>query len=302
MSNMFEPFKNNLCSKYAEKMISIKLTSACNAKCSFCVDKGGYDAARIDVAAIADAANKLTEYNTVIITGGEPLIHFEELVELLNKIRPVKTKIILNTNGWLLTSLKVLKLNGLIDELQISIHHPNNQLNAMIFGFDKIDYQFFDTLKCILKPAKFNISINTTLNKTLSLLPDNNPEKRITELEELAYHIGANKLRLTELKKVDHDQFVDAKIFFPNESFVKKSSKDLITKGCTYYYTTENGVEVSVKRLCKYAKGKDAKAFSCCFIDTNGQKKINVDTKDTFKVVYSDGSVYDDWIFDKDKI
>ena len=36
------PYSGNLCSRYAEKMISIKLTSECNAKCSFCVDRGGY--------------------------------------------------------------------------------------------------------------------------------------------------------------------------------------------------------------------------------------------------------------------
>ena len=36
------PYSKNLCSRNAEKMISIKLTSICNARCSFCVDRGGY--------------------------------------------------------------------------------------------------------------------------------------------------------------------------------------------------------------------------------------------------------------------
>jgi len=64
----------------------------------------------------------------------------------------------------------------------------------------------------------------------------------------------------------------------------------------TYYYS-QNGVEVSVKRLCAFAKGKNAPAFSCCFINNDGQKKIDVDTEDTFKVIYSDGTTTNDWIF-----
>ena len=302
MSDMFEPFKNNLCSKYAEKMISIKLTGDCNARCAFCVDRGGHNPARISVAEIAETAFEFEEYQTVIITGGEPLIHFEELISLLQLIRPHKKRIVLNTNGFLLTPFKVIKLNDLIDELQISIHHPNENMNATVYGVDPSHPSVkYDMLKTALEPAKFKISINTTLNKVL-LMNTLSPEDSIKEMEKLCAKLGAQKLRLTELKKVDYDTFVDAKEFFPNKSFVKRSSKDLITKGCTYYYTADNGVEVSVKRLCKYAKGKNAEAFSCCFIDTKGQMKINVDTKDTFKVIYSDGSVYNDWVFDKEKV
>ena len=47
---------------------------------------------------------------------------------------------------------------------------------------------------------------------------------------------------------------------------------------------------------------EDAHAFSCCFINTKGQMKIDVDTVDTFKVIYSDGLVTDDWVFDSESI
>jgi hypothetical protein len=108
--------------------------------------------------------------------------------------------------------------------------------------------------------------------------------------------MGADRLRLTELKKVEGDDFVSAADFFNDDDFVMRSSSDLITRGCTNYFN-KNGIHVSVKRLCEYAKGKDAPAFSCCFINTTGQTKIDVDTKDTFKIIYSDGMVTDDWIF-----
>lgn len=65
------PFKDNLCSKYAEKMISIKINNRCNCHCSFCVDRGGFNAGNIDVEKIAENAIKFEEYKTVIVTGGE---------------------------------------------------------------------------------------------------------------------------------------------------------------------------------------------------------------------------------------
>ena len=46
-------------------------------------------------------------------------------------------------------------------------------------------------------------------------------------------------------------------------------------------------------------KGKNAPAFSCCFINVDGQNKIDVETKDTFKVIYPNGVVTDDWVFNK---
>ena len=293
------PYSNNLCSKFAEKMISIKLTSACNGNCSFCVDRGGYTPEKdiINIRKIAEEANKLTEYKTVIITGGEPFLVFEDLIILLEMLRPYKKRIVVNTNGSKLDVKKIMRLNGLIDELQISIHNPDEEINNSVFGFkfNKYDptatYVHFELIKHALKYKSFFCSINTCFNKTMSF-------KDLREMEKLVYCLGADKLRLTELKKVDDSEFVEAEEFFRSEDeFCNRSSEELITKGCMKEYTSEEGILVSVKRLCKYAKGTNAPAFSCCFINTEGQTKIDVDTKETFKVIYADGSVYNDWIF-----
>lgn len=296
------PYKDNLCSKYAEKMISIKLTSKCNAKCSFCVDRGGYTPTnthngRPEIEKIIESANKYKDYKTVIITGGEPFLCFPFLIGLLKGLRKTKKRLVVNTNGSLLCPEYVKELNGLIDELQISIHHPDEEINNKIFGFkfDKNDinkpYVHFEMIKLSLKYADFNVSINSCFNKYLKY------HDRI-ELEWLASNLGANKLRLTELKKVSNSEFIEASDFYHSTfEFCNRSSEELITKGCMTEYIADSGIKVSVKRLCKYAKGENAPAFSCCFINNSGQTKIDVDTKDTFKVIYADGSVYDDWIF-----
>ena len=289
---MLIPFKENLCSKYATKMLSIKINNSCNAKCAFCVDRDGRNGKTINVEAIAKKANEFNEYRTVIITGGEPFLIFDKVIRLLKLLRPNKDRIVLNTNGSLLTPDKVLRLNPLIDELQVSIHNPNEEVNNLIFGVPK--FVFFDRLRFALKDKKFLLSINSTFNNSYK------PEERSTAVDKmisLCLYLHADNLRLTELKKVDETQFVPASDFFPkNDKFCNTSSDNLITQGCTLYYYSK-GIIVSVKRLCEYAKGKNAPAFSCCFINELGQKKIDVDTKDTFKVIYSDGMVTNDWIF-----
>lgn len=287
---MLTPSKYNLCSKYAEKMLSIKICNRCNMTCSFCVDRGGRDGGETDVLAIADAAIARTEYKTVIITGGEPFLVFNSVVKLCEMLRPHKKRIVLNTNGFLLTSEKVLILNGLIDELQVSIHHYDEKRNGSVFG-KRVS---FESMKKALSVKKFMLSINSTFNKEYAEVEKPVAVKKMTEL---CAWIGADRLRLTELKKVEGDDFVSSDSFFPkDDEFVNRTSEKLITQGCTRYFSY-NGLLVSVKRLCEYAKGKNATAFSCCFINADGQKKIDVDTKDTFKVIYSDGLVTGDWLF-----
>jgi MoaA/NifB/PqqE/SkfB family radical SAM enzyme len=287
---MLIPFKENLCSKYAEKMLSIKICNHCNMSCSFCVDRGGRDGEVINVEKIAQEAISRDEYKTVIITGGEPFLVFDSVVALCKELRPYKTRIVLNTNGSLLTAEKVSALNGLIDELQVSIHHYDEDRSGAVFG----KVISFESMKSALSGKEFMLSINSTFNNEYTKEERSWAVKKMTDL---CTWIGADRLRLTELKKVEGDDFVLSGDFFPkSDEFVNRDSEKLITNGCTRYYTDE-GVLVSVKRLCEYAKGKDAPAFSCCFINTNGQKKIDVETKDTFKVIYSDGLVVDDWIF-----
>lgn len=289
---MLIPFKENLCSKYATKMLSIKINNTCNAKCAFCVDNGGRNGKVIDIENIAEKANSLTEYKTVIITGGEPFLVFDKVIELLKLLKPNKDRIVLNTNGSLLTPDKVLRLNPLIDELQVSIHNPDEEVNNSIFGVP--EFVSFDRLRFALRDKRFLLSINSTFNNSYKPKERNNA---VDKMVSLCLYLHADNLRLTELKKVDETQFVPASDFFPKDNkFCNMSSDDLITQGCTLYYYSE-GIRVSVKRLCEYAKGKNAPAFSCCFINETGQKKIDVDTKDTFKVIYSDGVVTNDWIF-----
>lgn len=287
---MLKPYKKNLCSKYATKMISIKVNNECNMNCSFCVDRGGYNSNVININKIAENAIAQRAYKTVIITGGEPFLIFDKVIILLKKLRPYKKRLVLNTNGSMLTADKCKALNGLIDELQVSIHHNEEAINNSVFN----GAISFENIKQSLAEKEFQLSINSTFN---NYCPKNLREQFVSNMVNLCRDIGANNLRLTELKKVPLSEFVSAKEYFQtNHNAIVKNSNELITNGCTWYYKTD-GLTVSVKRLCEYAKGENAESFSCCFIDERGQKKIDVETEPTFKVIYSNGEIKNDWVF-----
>ena len=199
----------------------------------------------------------------------------------------------MNTNGTLLNNEYTARLNGLIDELQISIHHFKEEKNAEVY---KVKKYSFDEIERSLLNAKFKITINSNFNN--SYLVEERSEA-IRKMIKVCKKIGASKLRLTELKRVSDDLFVSANEFLPSDHlFLQFNDVELITKGCTYYDSID-GIDISIKRLCKYAKGKNALAYSCCFIDEKGVNKIDVDTSPTFSVIYSDGFVSLDWLNDK---
>lgn len=284
------PHAGNLCSRYATKMLSIKINHRCNRNCSFCVDRGGRSGEDVNVESMVKEAISRPDYQTVIITGGEPFLNFSEVVQLAKELRPVKQRIVLNTNGSLLTAEKVAALNGLIDELQVSIHHYDEVTNGSVLG----GVVPFDGIRQAIAGKEFEVSINSTFNNSYAT---KDMTRAVEKLVVLVKYLGADNLRLTELKKVDEDVFVSADKFFgKNKHGAGQKTTKLITTGCTHSYIS-NGINVSVKRLCEYAKGVNATAFSCCFIDAAGQKKIDVDTEDTFKVIYSDGLVTNDWVF-----
>lgn len=79
----------------------------CNLLCDYCdteFDRG-------EEYSVAQLINKIKEFNpevfhSVSLTGGEPLIHYEFLKELLPEIKKLNLKIYLETNGTLSKSLE----------------------------------------------------------------------------------------------------------------------------------------------------------------------------------------------------
>lgn len=140
--------KNYFCSpdqKHFEKghirvNLYIKINDTCNGKCKFCSNSGLKDNGKLDLDKLKETLIYLNERNIVnriSVTGGEPLLNFELLNEVLNLVFSVNPKslVTFNTNGYNLKSILDLDSIDKIDGIHISRHHYNDKVNDKIFGF-----------------------------------------------------------------------------------------------------------------------------------------------------------------------
>jgi len=124
--------------------LHLKVTEACNANCSFCVE---HCQNRQDVASIAryeEAAIKVIEemkskglLQTISITGGEPSLVLNRFSERFVKACETADGVYMNTNGtWLKDGNNTLKYAGLFNCINVSRHSVDEAQNAQTFGLD----------------------------------------------------------------------------------------------------------------------------------------------------------------------
>jgi len=128
---------------YAPSQVLFEITYRCNLKCLHCY------AARdsrneLSLDEILELANQLIEMPVlqVSVGGGEPLLRFEELIELVKKLTSRRIDVIVATNGTLLDEEKALELKkaGLLT-LQFSldgIGKVHDSIRGVTGSFEKV--------------------------------------------------------------------------------------------------------------------------------------------------------------------
>jgi len=276
MNQHLKPNNTCHCSDNAPKFLQIKMNNRCNGNCWFCIDKNNLAPQKMNVDKMISATLSEEEYQVVSITGGEPFLDFDVLLTLLKGIRPYKKEIIVNTNGSIISKDKVEKLNSLVDELRIALHHYDEEINSSIIG---TPVRFSKIQKSLLG-KNFKVTFNMTITSAM----ENNTNGFVDELTQLCHMLNVDGVKISELKYTGNSDFypkyanghIEAYHFFKHLNVIEyKDSKDLITKGCVDIFIYK-GIEFLLKRLCGY--------------------KI-VPQLQTFKVVYSNGEKADDWIY-----
>jgi len=263
------------CSNNKPKLLQVKIINACNGKCAFCIDKGNYAPMIVNADKMIEAILSEPDYPTVDITGGEPFLNFDVLLKVLKAIRPYKEYIIVNTNGSLLSKEKVEQLNGLVDLLKIALHHYEEKENAKIIG----QFVSFENIKQSLASKKFR----TTFNMVITEAMGKEREKFIDKIVDLCHYMNVDSVSLNEIRYIGENHGYPE--YAPNhikgyDVFEKlgvieyKTSEELITKGCVDDFKYRE-IDFRIKRLCGY--------------------KLKP-TEQTFKVIYSNGEKFDDWI------
>lgn len=150
----------------------INITDSCNFHCVYCPPYGeNLCASKLvyDLNAVKDLIDMAVEENVRLIrfTGGEPLLEFERLCELLSYVNGRFKRTVLNTNGFLLEKyLKELSKFKDFLTIKVSLDTIDNEEFRKIAGIDGCK-----KVVCAIKKSValgFMVEINTVfLNQTI---------------------------------------------------------------------------------------------------------------------------------------
>jgi MoaA/NifB/PqqE/SkfB family radical SAM enzyme len=181
-------------------VLNCYLSYNCNLKCIHCVaeDLYRYNKNKLELSnSLINAINK-SPFMLIVITGGEPLLTENEEI-LIRLINSVKNKgIIIDTNGTILPSKKILNLciqkNILIRismdscrfQEEIILRRINNHVESNKKMYDKKIENII-----LLKQNKINIAVQTVLYK-----------KNLGSLDQIRTFLIANNIKLWFIQRL----------------------------------------------------------------------------------------------------
>jgi sulfatase maturation enzyme AslB (radical SAM superfamily) len=157
------------------KIFEITLTDSCTRKCPFCyINQTGYYETSENISKFVDKVKSYPDRYTINIFGGEPLLHFDGVKQVVDSFRNDmkdtpkyrKPKIFLMTNADLLDDDKIYYLNAndvnvvitAYDIIKSEIHYDgyiklNSKLNkpSFTYTFTENDIDSYTTIRTIFR-------------------------------------------------------------------------------------------------------------------------------------------------------
>jgi len=187
--------KNELCTTNpkepkkgrAKLRLYVKLTDNCNAHCAFCANENSCDYGNIDFNKLEYVIRYLISIDRlhgISITGGEPMIEYNKLFQLLDLIYSVdpSIEVQISTNGINLLKLKEYPNVNNLESIHISRHHYDDEANNQIFRSNLVaSSRDIVDLQEHLKDKKI-ININTIVMKDYI--------SNLEEIKRMLDHVG----------------------------------------------------------------------------------------------------------------
>lgn len=188
-------------------LIQVRPTTVCNLNCCFCSTAAGSTSLMHDVDYIIEADYLIEWINLVlehkgqvqvlIDSVGEPTI-YPELISFVKKLRSMTKveKVILETNGTLLTQKKVFELKKAgLDQINLSLHSLDEKLARQLAGgpyslkhvLRAIEYILENKLDLFLTPVWLPGFNDKEIIKLIGLAKDKNLKLAIQKYEAHKY-------------------------------------------------------------------------------------------------------------------
>ncbi|RME55562.1 anaerobic ribonucleoside-triphosphate reductase activating protein, partial [Candidatus Woesearchaeota archaeon] len=150
---------------YPGNIVSTIFTGGCNFRCPFChnpelVESKGQELSQSKILEFLEQRKHLTD--GVCITGGEPTIH-SDLPELVKKIKSLKLKVKLDTNGTNPDMLKNLLSSKLLDYIAMDIKSSLNNYSKATST--ELDLEKIKESIEIIKSSNIDYEFRTTMVK-----------------------------------------------------------------------------------------------------------------------------------------
>ncbi|HEU4390979.1 MAG TPA: radical SAM protein [Blastocatellia bacterium] len=184
----------------------------CNLSCAYCNE---YDKVSdpVPTAVMLRRIDLLAELGTaaIVISGGEPLLH-PDLDDIIRHIRQRGMLATLITNGYLMTSARIKRLNRSgLNYLQISIDNktPDEISNKSLNVLDR-------KLQALVTDAEFAVNINTVVGSSIRnsedaiVIASRAQELGFTSTVGILHDGGGQLLPLNQQQQETYRQIVDS--------------------------------------------------------------------------------------------
>jgi len=193
---------------------SIRVTKACNLRCSHCyADAGKCSSQQMSYKKIKSIIKELSTLGvgSIFFTGGEPFIR-KDTPDIINYASSLGMSVYLSSNGTLLTKENLNKIKkAKIGLFQISLDGPNSKTHDKIRGVKGVFEKATKSISLASKIIKKNVGIGTTLMVdnycNLKALMEKAPK---LGADTFALIILLNMGRAREMNKLDAKKTLDA--------------------------------------------------------------------------------------------
>lgn len=270
--------------------LDIHFTSACDNKCSHCIDMRFHGKGKIkpDINAIVKTIIENKEgVDDVLFLGGEPCLFLEGLIECIKILKKeTSLKIYVTTSVPKICFDKkdlFITLIDLVAGINLSVQHHNEEIADEIRNTKSMyDRQsFYKRL-----PMKEKIRINLNIVKPYLYTKD--------DISKCLYHydkMGFNSIKLSEIQHGED-------VFVSFEKVFNMKMNSAYSEGCQQYINTKEilpgiNTPLLLKRSCFICE----KSLNASFMD--GIKVISkffLTNKNKYGVIYEDGTLEKGWV------
>lgn len=285
-------FNTNLCDRINNELV-LHLTQKCPNNCCFCIDKlnkhYNYEG-KPDFAAIKQTIlNYKDVAEQITISGGEPLIYINDVLDLVKFIKDrTNMKITINTSLPLqcYDNADVYEqIVDMVDCILLSVHHYNQKV-ADVIRHSRSMYNrehYYSTLK---NKDKYVISINV-------FKPYMDKQEEILHCIQYYNNLGYKNIKIAEL--FDRDN-----MYVSIADVLKMKLNIPFAQGCSNknvnikHLLPEFNGNLTIKTVC-FLRNKNLKVTIWDFLKTV-LRNIFKHKKYFFGVIYPDGKIYPYWL------